>query len=82
MRERTCVLTFVFFFYYLSSQLFTLVPRWEALQPDTQKLYHRDRDLYEKIARKGAKTLYFARSAQEGETWVSVCITPSDVYGH
>ena len=31
--------------------------------------------MYEKIARKGAKTLYFARSAQEGETWVSVYVS-------
>ncbi|KLO18822.1 cysteine proteinase [Schizopora paradoxa] len=54
----------------IDDQLFTQVPRWEALTADTQKLYHKDRYIYEKIARKGGKTLYFARSAQENETWV------------
>lgn len=32
--------------------------------------------MYERIARKGGKTLYFARSAQENETWVYVCDIP------
>ena len=35
-----------------------------------RNLYHDDRELYDKVARKGGKTLYFARSTQEDETWV------------
>ena len=58
------------FYYYSSSQLFTRIPRWEALPDDSRKLHHEDRELFEKTARKGGKTLFFARSAQEGETWV------------
>lgn len=40
-------------------------------------MYHQDRDLYEKVARKGGKSLFFARSAQENETWVSVRVLSS-----
>ncbi|KAF8519740.1 cysteine proteinase [Hysterangium stoloniferum] len=40
------------------------------LFPPGQNLYHDDKYLYQKIARRGSKTLYFARSAQENETWV------------
>ncbi|KAJ6471924.1 hypothetical protein C8R45DRAFT_1013561 [Mycena sanguinolenta] len=52
--------------------LFTSIPKYEELTPAEQGLYHRDKDLYNTSARKGAKSLYFARSAQEGETWVSL----------
>jgi hypothetical protein len=58
--------------------LFTSIPKFEELTQAEQALYHRDKDLYNTSARKGGKSLYFARSAQEGETWVSliekVCI--------
>jgi hypothetical protein len=47
----------------------------------SQKLYHEDKDLYQKIARKGSKALYFARSSQENETWVyAVSATPVSKY--
>ena len=62
-----CMLTF---FRCYSSQLFTQIPRWEVLLSAPRKLHHEDRELYEKTARKGGKTLFFARSAQEDETWV------------
>ncbi|KAI5120453.1 hypothetical protein M0805_008500 [Coniferiporia weirii] len=54
----------------IDDQLFTKVPRWECVSTETRTIYHNERDLYERIARKGGKTLYFARSEQENETWV------------
>ncbi|KIJ30715.1 hypothetical protein M422DRAFT_186752 [Sphaerobolus stellatus SS14] len=54
----------------IDDQLYTTVPKWEALPPATQNLYHKDKDLYDRVARKGSKTLYFASSSQENETWV------------
>lgn len=35
-----------------------------------RRLYHNDKELYDKVSRKGGKTLQFARSTQENETWV------------
>ncbi|KAF7371192.1 Calpain catalytic domain-containing protein [Mycena sanguinolenta] len=52
--------------------LFTSIPKYEELTQAEQGLYHLDKTLYNTSARKGAKSLYFARSAQEGETWVSL----------
>ncbi|KAJ7239564.1 hypothetical protein B0H12DRAFT_1237530 [Mycena haematopus] len=52
--------------------LFTSIPKFEELTQAEQGLYHLDKNLYNTSARKGAKSLYFARSAQEGETWVSL----------
>ena len=60
----------LFFINYYSSQLFTQIPRWEVLSKESRKLHHGDREMYEETARKGGKTLFFARSAQEDETWV------------
>ena len=60
----------LFFNNYYSSQLFTQIPRWEVLSKESRKLHHGDREMYEETARKGGKTLFFARSAQEDETWV------------
>ena len=40
------------------------------LKPDEQRLYHYNPDLYNSTARKGSKSLYFAKSRTEGETWV------------
>ncbi|KAJ7125745.1 cysteine proteinase [Mycena crocata] len=50
--------------------LFTSIPKFEELKPEEQALYHRDKKLYNSSARKGGKSLYFARSGTEGETWV------------
>ncbi|KIJ56184.1 hypothetical protein M422DRAFT_219353 [Sphaerobolus stellatus SS14] len=54
----------------IDDQLYTTVPKWESLAYESKKVYHQDKDLYEKIARKGSKTLFFASSSQENETWV------------
>jgi len=35
-------------------------------------IYHRDQDLFNKLARKGGKTLYFAKSGTENVTWVAL----------
>ncbi|KIJ30714.1 hypothetical protein M422DRAFT_214442, partial [Sphaerobolus stellatus SS14] len=56
----------------IDDQLYTCVPRWETLSSQSQTLYHKDKDLYEKVARRGGKTLYFATSSQENETWVAL----------
>ncbi|KAJ7708663.1 hypothetical protein B0H17DRAFT_1030404 [Mycena rosella] len=50
--------------------LFTSIPKFEELTPSEQTLYHRDKTLYNTSARTGGKSLYFARSGTEGETWV------------
>jgi len=49
--------------------LYTSIPKWEELQPKEQALYHGDKDAYTKSARKGGRSLYFAKSGTEGETW-------------
>ncbi|EJC98426.1 cysteine proteinase [Fomitiporia mediterranea MF3/22] len=54
----------------IDDQLFTKVPRWECVTNETKASYHYDNDMYDRVARKGGKTLYFARSSQENETWV------------
>ncbi|KAI5120454.1 hypothetical protein M0805_008501 [Coniferiporia weirii] len=54
----------------IDDQLSTKMPRWECVPGETRMKYHNDRKLYENIARKGGKTLYFARSEQENVTWV------------
>ncbi|KAJ7613033.1 hypothetical protein FB45DRAFT_993113 [Roridomyces roridus] len=50
--------------------LFTSIPKWEELNYAEKELYHHDKDKYNASARKGSKTLYFAKSGTEGETWV------------
>ncbi|KZT25899.1 cysteine proteinase [Neolentinus lepideus HHB14362 ss-1] len=50
--------------------LCTSVPKYEELDPKDTYLYKSDKDLYNSLARKGTKTLYFARSGTENETWV------------
>ena len=50
--------------------LYTRVPKYEELRPNEQELYHFDKDVYNKSARKGGKSLYFAKSGATGETWV------------
>lgn len=51
------------------SLLFTRSPKWEELTRSEQALYHEDKEFYNKSARKGGKSLFFARSGR-GETWV------------
>nr|GAT53037.1 predicted protein [Mycena chlorophos] len=50
--------------------LFTAIPKFEELSAPEQQLYHRDKKMFTTTARKGGKSLYFARSGTEGETWV------------
>ncbi|CAE6515547.1 unnamed protein product, partial [Rhizoctonia solani] len=50
--------------------LFTSVPKYDQLSRDERNLYHGDRDKYNSTARKGGKSLYFAKGGTENETWV------------
>ncbi|KAJ8088926.1 hypothetical protein PM082_014173 [Marasmius tenuissimus] len=50
--------------------LFTSVPKFEELHAREKKLYHNDKEQYNKSARKNGKGLYFGRSGTQGETWV------------
>ncbi|KAJ6461187.1 hypothetical protein C8R47DRAFT_1160099 [Mycena vitilis] len=50
--------------------LYTAIPKFEELSSTEKNLYHNDKELYNKSARKGSQTLYFARSGTDGETWV------------
>ncbi|KAF8524391.1 hypothetical protein BU17DRAFT_85000 [Hysterangium stoloniferum] len=54
----------------IDDQLCTTVAKYETLSGAEKNLYHHDKDLFEKVARKGSKTLLFSRSVQENETWV------------
>jgi hypothetical protein len=55
---------------YLASMLYTRVPKYEELKTSEQELYHYDKESYNKSARKGGKSLHFAKSGTAGETWV------------
>ncbi|KAG8882799.1 hypothetical protein FRB97_007733 [Tulasnella sp. 331] len=50
--------------------LYTTSPKYEELTSREKTIYHKDKERYNQLARKGGKTLYFARSATENETWV------------
>ncbi|KAF7371261.1 Cysteine proteinase [Mycena sanguinolenta] len=50
--------------------LYTAIPKYEELNSSEKALYHNDKELYNKSARKGSQTLYFAKSGTDGETWV------------
>ncbi|KAL1671772.1 hypothetical protein EV122DRAFT_225971 [Schizophyllum commune] len=50
--------------------LYTCIPKFEDLTITEKALYHNDIETYNRSARKGGSTLYFARSGQQGETWV------------
>jgi len=52
------------------SMLYTSVPKYEELSLAEKELYHEDKVQYNNSARKGGKTLYFAKSGATGETWV------------
>lgn len=54
----------------IDDQLFTQIPKFEELSDGEKALYHDDKANYNRIARKGGKTLHFARSGMTGETWV------------
>ncbi|KAG9223634.1 hypothetical protein CCMSSC00406_0008517 [Pleurotus cornucopiae] len=54
----------------IDDMLYTSIPKFEELNRSEKHLYHNSRDNYNKLARKGNKTLYFAKSGTEGETWV------------
>ncbi|KAJ8509380.1 hypothetical protein ONZ45_g8446 [Pleurotus djamor] len=54
----------------IDDMLFTSIPKFEELNRAEQHLYHNNKDDYNKLARRGNKTLYFAKSGTEGETWV------------
>ncbi|TEB36858.1 cysteine proteinase [Coprinellus micaceus] len=54
----------------IDDMLYTRVPKYEELKYNEQELYHHDKDIYNKSARKGGKSLYFAKSGETGETWV------------
>jgi hypothetical protein len=54
----------------MCSLLFTSIPKWEELSYAEKALYHNDKGRYNDSARKGSKSLYFARSGTQGETWV------------
>ncbi|KAF7334605.1 Calpain catalytic domain-containing protein [Mycena venus] len=50
--------------------LFTSVPKYEELSIAEKALFQNDKDRYNASARKGSKTLYFAKSGRAaGETW-------------
>jgi hypothetical protein len=50
--------------------LYTSVPKYEELSIAEKELYHEDKVQYNNSARKGGRTLYFAKSGATGETWV------------
>ncbi|KAF8877904.1 cysteine proteinase [Infundibulicybe gibba] len=52
--------------------LFTSIPKFEELSYAEKQLYHNDKEQYNRSARKGSKSLYFARSGTQGETWVAL----------
>ncbi|KAF9045921.1 cysteine proteinase [Hymenopellis radicata] len=50
--------------------LYTSIPKFEELNAAERALYHNDKKRYNESARKGSKSLYFATSGTDGETWV------------
>ncbi|KAJ6629844.1 hypothetical protein B0H10DRAFT_1985516 [Mycena sp. CBHHK59/15] len=50
--------------------LYTSFPKFEELSLTEKALFQNDKDKYNASARKGSKTLYFAKSGTVGETWV------------
>ncbi|ESK87854.1 hypothetical protein Moror_15302 [Moniliophthora roreri MCA 2997] len=56
----------------IDDMVFTAIPKFEELSAQEKQLYHNDKELYNNSARKNGKGLYFAKSGQQGETWVSL----------
>ncbi|PVF93386.1 cysteine proteinase [Serendipita vermifera] len=54
----------------IDDQLFVSAVPWGDLDLVAQARYKRDPDIYDSIARRGSKVLYFAKSLNENETWV------------
>lgn len=54
----------------VDDMLYTSVPKYEELTAAEKELYHDDKVKFNNSARKGGKTLYFAKSGTTGETWV------------
>ena len=52
------------------SLLYTNIPAWESLDEQSKMVYHYSKDRYEELARKGGKTLVYAKSGDGDETWV------------
>ncbi|KAJ7280576.1 cysteine proteinase [Mycena rebaudengoi] len=50
--------------------LYTAVPKFEELSLAEKQLFQNDKEKYNASARKGSKSLYFAKSGIVGETWV------------
>ncbi|KAF9461075.1 cysteine proteinase [Collybia nuda] len=50
--------------------LYSSIPKYEELSFTEKSLYHNNKDIYNKTARRGGKSLLFARSGTENETWV------------
>ncbi|KAG9093462.1 hypothetical protein FRC07_011459, partial [Ceratobasidium sp. 392] len=50
--------------------LFVSIPKYEELAQPQKNIYHHDKEKFNANARKGSKSLYFARSGTENETWV------------
>jgi hypothetical protein len=52
--------------------LFISIPKWGELIDEERLIYHNDEDLFNTLARRGGKSLYFAQSETENETWVAL----------
>ena len=50
--------------------LYTKIPKYEDLDPESKAVYHEDKEKYDSIARKNGASLLFANSGLEEETWV------------
>ncbi|KIY72958.1 cysteine proteinase [Cylindrobasidium torrendii FP15055 ss-10] len=74
--EKVGVYGFVFFrdtkwvIVIIDDLLYTTTPKFEELDHSEKVLYHNDKRQYDATARKGSRSLYFAKSGTDGETWV------------
>jgi len=59
-----CNLIFTF------SIVFTRIPKYEQLTVTEKELYHEDKVAFNRTARAGIDSLYFAKAGKTGETWV------------
>ncbi|KZV99799.1 cysteine proteinase [Exidia glandulosa HHB12029] len=50
--------------------LFVSIPKYEELTAREKTLFHQDKEKFIRQARRGSKSLYFAKSGTENETWV------------
>ncbi|KAG6830584.1 hypothetical protein H0H87_007581 [Tephrocybe sp. NHM501043] len=54
----------------IDDMLYTAIPKFEELNAAEQQLYHNDKEVYNRSARKNGKSLYFSKSGTHDETWV------------